>query len=152
MGLDTAPVLTSWCDFGWSTPYYWDYGPNEYIYCNNGVVYVNGAWYQPAPVFYQQTVQMIDETPRSRADVAAQQEWLPLGVFAVTPDGLNEAGRDGAAGRHEGRRDRRHRVRPEGREVLSGSKARSTRTRNARCGRTRTIRTFAWSWKRASTT
>ena len=87
----SAPILTSWCNFGWSTPYYWDYGPNEYIYCNNGVVYVNGSWYQPAPVFYAQTVQMIDKAPALPADAAAQVEWLPLGVFAVTPDGVAEA-------------------------------------------------------------
>jgi hypothetical protein len=86
----TCPVLTDWCGFGWSTPYYWDYGPGEYIYCNNGVVYVNGAWYEPAPVFYQQTVQLLDQAPAVAPDAAAQQEWLPLGVFAVTPDGLNE--------------------------------------------------------------
>ena len=91
MELDESPILTSWCNFGWSTPYYWDYGPNEYIYCNDGVVYVNGAWYQPAPVFYAQTVQMIDKAPALPADAAAQVEWLPLGVFAVTPDGVAEA-------------------------------------------------------------
>jgi hypothetical protein len=89
-GWTTAPILTDWCSFGWNTPYYWDYGPNEYIYCNNGVVYVNGAWYEPAPVFYAQTVQMIDQAPVPAPAAAAQVEWLPLGVFAVTPDGMNE--------------------------------------------------------------
>ncbi len=89
-GWSTCPVLTSWCDFGWSTPYYWDYGPGEYIYCNDGVVYVNGVWYEPAPVFYQQTLRLIDQAPALAPEVAAQAEWLPLGVFAVTPDGLNE--------------------------------------------------------------
>ncbi len=86
----TAPLLYDWCGFGWSTPYYWDYGPGEYIYCNNGVVYVNGVWYQPAPVFYQQTVRMIDEAPVLAQQAAAQVDWLPLGVFAATPDGLKE--------------------------------------------------------------
>ncbi len=33
---------------------------------------------------------MIDQVPTLTADAAAQAEWLPLGVFAVTPDGLNE--------------------------------------------------------------
>jgi hypothetical protein len=41
------------------------------------------------PVFYQRTVQLVE-----RADLtpneAAQLEWLPLGVFAVTPDGVAE--------------------------------------------------------------
>lgn len=90
-GWTTGPLLTSWCNFGWNSPYYWDYGPGEYIYCNDGIVYVNGNWYQPAPVFYQQTVRLIDQAPLLAPDVAAQLEWLPLGVFAITPDGLNEA-------------------------------------------------------------
>lgn len=89
-GWASCPVLTNWCGFGWSTPYYWDYGPGEYIYCNNGVVYVNGAWYEPAPVYYQQTVQLVEKVPVLAQEVAAQTEWLPLGVFAVTPDGLKE--------------------------------------------------------------
>ncbi|HEX3600933.1 MAG TPA: hypothetical protein VHU84_12365 [Lacipirellulaceae bacterium] len=89
-GWTTGPILTDWCGFGWSTPYYWDYGPGEYIYCNDGVVYVNGRWYEPAPVFYAQTVRLIDQAPVLNVDAAAQAEWLPLGVFSVTPDGLNE--------------------------------------------------------------
>jgi hypothetical protein len=89
-GWTTAPLLTSWCDFGWSTPYYWDYGPGEYIYCNNGIVYVNGTWFEPAPVFYAQTLKTIDAAPVITEELAPQVEWLPLGVFAVTPDGLNE--------------------------------------------------------------
>jgi hypothetical protein len=89
-GWSTCPILTSWCGFGWSTPYYWDYGPGEYIYCNDGVVYVNGVWYEPAPVFYQQTLRLVDQAPALAPEAAAQAEWLPLGVFAVTPDGLKE--------------------------------------------------------------
>jgi hypothetical protein len=87
----SAPLLTSWCDFGWSTPYYWDYGAGEYINCYDGVVYVNGSWYEPAPVFYQQTLKLIDSAPALTEEVVAKEEWLPLGVFAVTPDGDKEA-------------------------------------------------------------
>jgi hypothetical protein len=86
----TGPRLGGWFVFGWPTPYYWDYGPGEYIYADNGAIYVNGRWYEPAPVFYQQTEQLIDQTPPLTADAAAKLDWLPLGVFAVTPDGLNE--------------------------------------------------------------
>ena len=86
----TGAGLGSWYTFNWPQPYYWDYGQGEYIYANNGVVYVNGQWYQPAPVFYQQTTQLIDQSAQLTDDAAAKLEWLPLGVFAVTPDGLNE--------------------------------------------------------------
>jgi hypothetical protein len=86
----SGPRLGGWFGFGWPTPYYWDYGPGEYIYANNGVIYVNGRWYEPAPAFYQQSVRLVEQTPPLTADEAAKLEWMPLGVFAVTPDGLNE--------------------------------------------------------------
>jgi hypothetical protein len=52
---------------------------------------VNGRWYQPAPVFYDRTVQIVERAPDLTAEEAAQLEWLPLGVFAVTPDGQAQA-------------------------------------------------------------
>jgi hypothetical protein len=84
-----GPRLGSWIVFGWPTPYYWDYGPGEYIAYDNGAMYVNGRWYEPSQVYYDQTVRMIDQRPLS-AEAAARMEWMPLGVFAVTPDGLAE--------------------------------------------------------------
>jgi hypothetical protein len=89
-GWTDGPRLGSWFVFGWPQPYYWDYGPGEYIYADNGAIYVNGRWYEPAPVFYQQTAQLIDQNPPLTADAAAKLDWIPLGVFAATPDGLNE--------------------------------------------------------------
>jgi hypothetical protein len=86
-----GPRLGSWFVFGgWPQPYYWDYGQGEYIYADNGAIYVNGRWYAPAPVFYQQTEQLIDQSPTLNAESAAKLDWMPLGVFAATPDGLNE--------------------------------------------------------------
>lgn len=87
----TAPVLTNWVSFGWNRPYYWDYGPGEYIYTSNGVVYVNGRWYQPLPVYYNRTVQIVERAPDLTPEAAAELEWLPLGVFAVTLDGEAKA-------------------------------------------------------------
>jgi hypothetical protein len=78
-------------NYGWNRPYYWDYGPGEYIYYDDGIVYVNGRWYQPAPVFYERTVEIVERAPDLTPEVAAEMEWLPLGVFAVTPDGQAEA-------------------------------------------------------------
>jgi hypothetical protein len=86
-----APLLFNHFDYGWHTPYYWDYGPGEYIYYDDGVVYVNGEWYQPAPVFYENTVEVIEEAPVLTEEQAAQAEWLPLGVFAVTREGRADA-------------------------------------------------------------
>jgi hypothetical protein len=86
----TAPRLSAWVTFGWPTYYYWDYGPGEYIYYDDGVIYVNGRWYAPGPVFYDRTVRLIERAPDIGPEQAAQVEWLPLGVFAVTPDGVAE--------------------------------------------------------------
>jgi hypothetical protein len=86
----SAPALATYCNFGWGTPYYWDYGPGEYIYCNGGNVYVNGRLYEPVPVYYAQTVRLIDQAPLLDEDAAADADWMPLGVFAVTPDGENQ--------------------------------------------------------------
>jgi hypothetical protein len=84
----SAPRLHSWFAFDWATPYYWDYGPGEYIHCDNNVIYVNGQWWAPAPVYYQQTVQLAESAPVIEPAQAAQVEWLPLGVFAVSRDGV----------------------------------------------------------------
>jgi hypothetical protein len=86
-----APRLYGYFDYGWSTPYYWDYGPGEYIYYDDGGIYVNNEYYQPAPVFYQETVRLVESAPDWTEEQAAQQEWLPLGVFAVTPEGQADA-------------------------------------------------------------
>jgi hypothetical protein len=86
-----APLLFDHFHYGWNTPYYWDYGPGEYIYYDDGVVYVNGQWYQPAPVFYDNTVELLEEAPVLTETQAAQAEWLPLGVFAVTREGRAES-------------------------------------------------------------
>ncbi len=82
-----APRLATWFSFGWPTPYYWDYGYGEYLNCYDGVVYVNGQWFEPAPAFYQQTVQLVESAPVFTPQQALAANWLPLGVFAVTLDG-----------------------------------------------------------------
>jgi hypothetical protein len=84
----SAPTLRSWFVFDWATPYYWDYGPGEYIHCYNNVVYVNGEWYAPATVYYDRTVELAESAPPVAPEQAAQVEWLPLGVFAVSRDGV----------------------------------------------------------------
>jgi hypothetical protein len=84
----SAPVLRTWFTFDWATPYYWDYGPGEYIHCDNNVIYVNGQWFAPSPVYYEQTVQLAESTPPIAPAQAAQIEWLPLGVFAISRDGV----------------------------------------------------------------
>lgn len=90
-GWSAAPRLSTWFTFGWPTPYYWDYGYGEYIYCYDRVIYVNGRWFAPAPVYYQQTVALAQTAPVLTPQQALEVEWLPLGVFAVARDGVADA-------------------------------------------------------------
>jgi hypothetical protein len=84
-----APRLATWfAPFGWPTYYYWDYGWGEYIYCRDQVIYVNGQWFAPAPVYYQQTVALAQSVPQWTPEEALQVEWLPLGVFAIAREGV----------------------------------------------------------------
>jgi hypothetical protein len=84
----SAPRLTAFVTLGWPQPLFWDYGPGEYIFVNDGVVYVNGVWFEPAPVFYQDALIVAQRAPVWTPAQAAIVEWLPLGVFAVTRDGV----------------------------------------------------------------
>ena len=52
------------------------------------MIYVNGQWFAPAPVYYEQTVQLAESAPVIAPAQAAQVEWMPLGVFAVSRDGV----------------------------------------------------------------
>jgi hypothetical protein len=81
-------VLTNWLTFSWGTPYYWDYGPGEYINCYNDVIYVNGQWFEPAPLYYDRTLVLAQSAPEIAPEEAKQIEWMPLGVFAVARDGV----------------------------------------------------------------
>jgi hypothetical protein len=87
----TVPTVTAWFTFGWPRVYYWNYGPGEYIYCHNNVVYVNGNWFAPAPVYYRHTVLLAQSAPELTPQQAAATEWLPLGVWALVPEGQAES-------------------------------------------------------------
>jgi hypothetical protein len=84
----SAPRLGTWITFDYRSPFYWDYGPGEYIFCNDGVVFVNGVWFEPAPTFYQRTLVLAQRAPIWTPQQFAQVEWLPLGVFVVARDGV----------------------------------------------------------------
>jgi hypothetical protein len=85
-----VPLLTGWFDYGWSRPYYWDYGYGEYIYVYDDAVYVNGEWYAPAPVYYDRTLSIVESVPELTEQQAQQIEWMPLGVFAIAREGSEE--------------------------------------------------------------
>ena len=62
-GWSTAPVLTTWVDYGWNVPCYWDYGPNEYITYYNNTVYVDNQRYATALEYYAQVRNLARSVP-----------------------------------------------------------------------------------------
>lgn len=52
------------------------------------MIYVNGRWFQPAPIYYDNTLVIAQRAPDWTPEQAQQVEWLPLGVFAVARDGV----------------------------------------------------------------
>lgn len=90
-GWSTGPRVSAWFSFGWPRPYYWDYGPGGYIYCYNDAVYVNGRWFAPAPLYYEQTANLAQSAPALAPEQEAETDWLPLGVFAMVPAGEEDS-------------------------------------------------------------
>jgi hypothetical protein len=87
----SAPLLTTWVDFGWNHPCYWDYGQGEYITYYNNTVYVDNQRYATALDYYAQVRNLARSVPALSQNQLAAIEWLPLGVFAVTRPGQNQA-------------------------------------------------------------
>jgi hypothetical protein len=53
------------------------------------VVYVNGEQYGSSQQYYNDTTQIGTSVPEMTDEQAAQMEWMPLGVFALTSEGVN---------------------------------------------------------------
>ncbi len=86
----TAGALTGWIANAWATPYYYDYGSGGNVYYSENVVYVDGQQYATADEYYDQAAE-IATVPEVGQQEADQMEWLSLGVFAVTKEGVNDS-------------------------------------------------------------
>ena len=53
------------------------------------MVYVNGQEYGSAEQYYENTSELAASVPEMTDEQAEQTEWLPLGVFALTAEGVN---------------------------------------------------------------
>lgn len=89
-GWATAGAVTGWFSNLWTTPYYYDYGSGGNVYYENNVVYVDGQQYATADQYYNQAVE-IAAVPEIEPQVADEMEWLPLGVFAITKEGVSDS-------------------------------------------------------------
>ena len=67
-------------------PIYYAYGQGGNVYYENNVVYVNGQAAGTPQQYFQQTQALAAAAPPADQVNAQQQDWLPLGVFALTSE------------------------------------------------------------------
>jgi hypothetical protein len=82
----------TWLGGAWASaqPTYYGYGAGGNVYYENNAVYVNGQAAGSPEQYYQQTQAIAAAAPP--VDQAnPQDEWLPLGVYAVTSEDTPEA-------------------------------------------------------------
>jgi hypothetical protein len=77
----TWSAVTSWFPWGWNQPTVYDYGTN--IYYSGDQVYYDNQPYASADEYTEQAY----EIAQSGEQPADSEEWMSLGVFAITPDG-----------------------------------------------------------------
>ena len=74
--------MTDWVDYGWSDPVYYNYGEN--VYYDDGSVYYGDQPVATEEEYAQQAEAIATSVPEA---APAAEDWMPLGVFAVTSDG-----------------------------------------------------------------
>jgi hypothetical protein len=74
--------LTGWVDSGWTEPVYYNYGDN--VYYDDGSVYYGDQAVCSEAQYIEQAEAIATSVPAAQP---APQDWLPLGVFALTKDG-----------------------------------------------------------------
>jgi len=74
--------LSNWVDYGWSDPVYYNYGEN--VYYDDGSVYYGDQVVCTEEEYAQQAEAIATSVPETPP---AAEDWMPLGVFALTTDG-----------------------------------------------------------------
>ena len=75
--------IASWIPWGWSQPIYYNYGDN--VYYQDDMVYYGDQPVCSADEYTQQAQAIATSIPPDIQPAA--EDWLPLGVFALTQDG-----------------------------------------------------------------
>jgi hypothetical protein len=78
----------------WRAPIIYDYGTGGNVYYQGDTVYVQGAPYASAQVYSEEALQIADagalalaaQKPPAEDQQNAEEEWLPLGVFALADE------------------------------------------------------------------
>ncbi len=76
------PAVTGWVDYGWTEPVYYNYGEN--VYYQDGSVYYGDQPVATEEEYAQQAEAIATSVPDTQP---AAEDWMPLGVFALTHDG-----------------------------------------------------------------
>lgn len=77
----TWAAITNWFPWNWGAENYYYYGEN--IYYEGDTVYYGDKAVATSEKYAQQAQDLASSAPEPAAD----SEWMPLGVFALTPDG-----------------------------------------------------------------
>jgi hypothetical protein len=76
------PAVTGWVGYGSSQPVYYNYGDN--VYYQDDQVYYGDQPVASSAEYAQQAEAIATNVPEAEP---APEDWMPLGVFAVTSDG-----------------------------------------------------------------
>lgn len=76
------PALTGWVTYGWGEPIYYNYGDN--VYYEGDQVYYGDQPVASATEYAEQAATIATSVPETKP---APEDWMPLGVFAITTDG-----------------------------------------------------------------
>jgi hypothetical protein len=74
--------MTTWVDYGWQQPIYYNYGDN--VYYQDDQVYYGDQPVATAAEYAQQAAVIAMNQPKT---APAPEDWMPLGVFTLTADG-----------------------------------------------------------------
>jgi len=85
----SAGSITGWIAHSWTAPIYYRYGTGGNVYYQDNTVYIDNEPYCTADQYYQQAVNIAASEPEMAPEEAEKVEWLPLGVFALTQEGVN---------------------------------------------------------------
>ena len=85
----TPATLANWMRHRWDRPVYYVYGLHGNVYYQGTAVYVDGVRYSTADDYYRQARAIALAVPNLDDAAAARLEWYPLGVFAITRQGVS---------------------------------------------------------------
>ena len=75
-------ALSDWVDYGWNEPVYYNYGDN--VYYEGESVYYGDQPVATSTEYAQQAAAIATSVPEAKP---AAEDWMPLGVYAITTDG-----------------------------------------------------------------